>query len=259
MKFPSSRDFWLTPRLLPMAMEVIRRFLLAFVNEKVITAKKERCSRLREAATSLHSANFGSKAILLADEIVSSVRLCIVLDEGSRIRNFCVMREGAQKAFHALRTGKLLHLWNDFMAEQGLLSYDHFLPETVSQMIFDDTLSSAASSSSQISVTEPQASKTLTGDKENAIRFASGFVPHHLLKRYRKDASKEGQATRQCLQGMAGKDQAEFLSDHHLAYTFYDYTTVWLEKVDRGNLFEVSDAAYQLFLAIELELREFFS
>ena len=92
------------------------------------------------------------------------------------------------------------------MAEQVLLSYDHLLPQTVSQMIFDDTLSSAASSSSEILSTEPQSPKPLTGDEENASRFASGFVPYHLLKQYRKDASKERQATRQCLQGMADKD-----------------------------------------------------
>ena len=110
MKLPSSRDFWLTPRLLPLAMEVVRRFLLAFVNEKVTTAKTERCLRLREAATSLHSANYGSKAIFLADEIVFSIRSCIVLDEGPRIRNFCVVRQRAQRAFHALRAGKLQHL-----------------------------------------------------------------------------------------------------------------------------------------------------
>ena len=35
-----------------------------------------------------------------------------------------------------------------------------------------------------------------------------------------------------------------------------DYTKEWLDKVDRAGLFDVSDAAYHLFVAIELAMRD---
>ena len=38
-------------------------------------------------------------------------------------------------------------------------------------------------------------------------------------------------------------------------YTFADYTTVWLEKVDRGGLFRISDVCYRLFYFIEMKVR----
>ena len=37
---------------------------------------------------------------------------------------------------------------------------------------------------------------------------------------------------------------------------FLQYTRSWVERVDRGGLFEVSDLAYQLFKEIEIDLQD---
>ena len=37
--------------------------------------------------------------------------------------------------------------------------------------------------------------------------------------------------------------------------TFYDYARVWFEKINRGGAFELNDAAYNFFIAIEKNTR----
>ena len=49
----------------------------------------------------------------------------------------------------------------------------------------------------------------------------------------------------QCLSSMAVNGQE----------TFQDYTTEWMRKVNRGGLFYTNDQAYELFYAIEREVR----
>jgi hypothetical protein len=40
-----------------------------------------------------------------------------------------------------------------------------------------------------------------------------------------------------------------------LAASFLDYTREWVDKVNRGGLFYVSDGAYNLFVAIEIAMQ----
>jgi hypothetical protein len=84
----------------------------------------------------------------------------------------------------------------------------------------------------------------LTGDEENILRYAAGYVPYKLLKKYEKTDSV---GVMECLTAMAvNGEEGDLLQ----------YTTKWIEIVNRGGLFELNDTAYAFFREIEKEIRK---
>ena len=68
-----------------------------------------------------------------------------------------------------------------------------------------------------------------------------------MIKKHEKNLSEASVSIIECLGGMAvNGDELDFLQ----------YTRSWLEKVNRGRLFEVNDLAYQLFKEIEKNLQD---
>ena len=93
----------------------------------------------------------------------------------------------------------------------------------------------------------------LTSEEENALRYAAGSVPFRLLKKYETRVSEDAvYKFVRCLQSMGVQDE-EADGDH--SYTFSDYTSVWLQRNDRGHLFKISDETYRLFYSFELIIR----
>lgn len=73
-------------------------------------------------------------------------------------------------------------------------------------------------------------------------------MPHKLLKKYEKMKGKKVEQFVECLGEMAVERPGE-QSD------FFEYTKEWIRKVNRGGLFPLNDATYQLFIAIEREVQ----
>ena len=78
--------------------------------------------------------------------------------------------------------------------------------------------------------TDPQEMKeiTFTADEVNVMRYASGFVPYKLLRKYELESGEKVHFVA-CLQGMSvsyGSNQTDFL----------ECTKSWLDKVNRGGL-----------------------
>ena len=67
------------------------------------------------------------------------------------------------------------------------------------------------------------------------------------MKKHEKNPSKASVSIIKCLGSMAvNGDESDFLQ----------YTRSWLEKVNRGGLFEINDLAYQLFKEVEIDLQD---
>ena len=64
----------------------------------------------------------------------------------------------------------------------------------------------------------------MAADEENALRYASRFMPFKLLKRYPQQTgpNPEGEAMAECLSQMAVPGKLS---------SYYDYTKEWLEKL----------------------------
>ena len=87
---------------------------------------------------------------------------------------------------------------------------------------------------------------TLSSDEENIIQYAAGYVPMKLIKKYEKQSSSVAVEYVECLSSMAVNGEESSLQE---------YTLEWTRKVNRGDLFEVSDETFQLFREIEIKMQ----
>ena len=95
----------------------------------------------------------------------------------------------------------------------------------------------------------------LSGDEENALRYAAGFVPFKLLNKYTK-RKEDYKGIIECLRNLSVEDcerATEGGSDE--SSEIEDYTSQWIAKVDRGGLFKINDNAYHFFRSVENVVR----
>ena len=79
------------------------------------------------------------------------------------------------------------------------------------------------------------------------MRYACGYVPHNLLKKYEKLKGLKEKHFVECLGNMA------VVSEEDLDYL--SYTKLWMEKVNRGGLFPLNYQTFKLFIEIEKMVR----
>ena len=78
---------------------------------------------------------------------------------------------------------------------------------------------------------------TYNDDELNALRYVSGYVPHVLLKKYEKKMEKRVAPYLACLGNIAVAGDES---------SIHNYTTKWIEKVNRGGLFPANDDSFWL-------------
>ena len=122
----------------------------------------------------------------------------------------------------------LLSLWSSLLVDLKLPRPDPLWCQSVNQHLFDVmklNLVKACALDVNRKSEEPGYTVIAT-DEENALRYASGFVPFKLLKRYseQRGPDPEAEAVAECLPQMAVPEKFS---------SYYDYTKEWLEKVDR--------------------------
>lgn len=86
----------------------------------------------------------------------------------------------------------------------------------------------------------------LTLDEANVLRYACGFVGMKLHRKFLKMKGSKAAQFAECLDHFRVEGATS---------NFLDYTKDWVHRVNRGGLFEVSDEAYFLFVAIESSMR----
>ena len=79
---------------------------------------------------------------------------------------------------------------------------------------------------------------TYSDDELNALRYVSGCVPHVLLKKYEKKMEERVAPYLACLGSMAVAGDES---------SIHNYTSKWIEKVNRGGLFSVNDGLFCFF------------
>jgi len=79
----------------------------------------------------------------------------------------------------------------------------------------------------------------LTEDELNAMRYACGYVPHALLKKYEIKRGDVYSEYGQCLGDMSIKGEGDDV---------LTYTRKWLDQVNRGGLFPLNDNSFTFLL-----------
>lgn len=160
-----------------------------------------------------------------------------------------VKREKLWSAFHKLRVGAVDAMWRCLFEQDGFsrlspLVYQHVTEKLFGGLIKDHFKDKLETSDVDI--------PPLTTDEENIIRYAAGYVPFKLLKKYEKmiissSSQVDTVGIIECLSTMAvNGEESDML----------EYTAKWTRLVNRGGLFEVNDTAFMLFKEIEVQVRK---
>ena len=232
---------------LTMARGICRSAFYKVTEEQNCVEGSEHCTKMREEARRLlDTGGDDYKAHVVdsfSDELVSAINTCL---DFSGCRSAAARREKAQSSFHKLRLSKLPAMWGKFYTKMGIEIGDPLLLQSVSQQVFDTLLLNSMSTNFPSGRPEVRLEE-LSRDEENALRYACGYVPFKLLRKYQKQSHDKAVKFVTCLRNMAVEDQEEG--------SFEDYTMQWLQKVNRGGLFCVSTQCYDFFRAIEYQVR----
>lgn len=146
--------------------------------------------------------------------------------------------------FHNLRGNTLPAMWRAFLENIGCgdAMEEPLFIQLVNETVFDALLKQKYAYTPREAVTAP----SLTLEEENVLRYACGYVGKKLHDRFIKIDGEKAAQFLECIDSMRVDGPTASL---------LQYTRVWVEKVNRGGLFDVSDNAYNLFVAIEIAMQ----
>jgi hypothetical protein len=94
---------------------------------------------------------------------------------------------------------------------------------------------------------ESKVTENLTREEENALRYVAGYVVRKVRSKLKRLSTPNKDEMILCLAEMYGDEWDEEMG-----------TEDWTNLIDRGGLWHVNDQAYNLFYAIEEEVRKYF-
>ena len=219
--------------------ETLRKALLSVVKDPLFqlgspetNSAKELAQRIADMSHS-HRKNFQD----FADMLTSSLKRALILP--GNIKCFTTRRERVWSAFHQKQITELPLLWSSLFRDLELYYKGHgvvLLTQHVNQKLFECMLTEEARCNS-MEHSVSQASKSLSSSEANALRYSAGYVPFALKKKleHRPEFVK-------CLEQLEVKGEG----DSYLAYT-----TTWINSINRGKLFQISDEAFYFFCELE--------
>ena len=151
------------------------------------------------------------------------------------------------RSFHSLRISQLPAIWKDLFSKFGWDDVpDAMLEQYTNQRLLDGLMVEyfeRCTKSEGRSKRSP--ALAMTSNEENIIRYACGYVPYKLFHQFKKQTTQKAAECAECLANMAYQGEGDLPT----------YAVKWIEQVNRGGLFQVTDATFALFLLIERKLR----
>lgn len=149
--------------------------------------------------------------------------------------------------FHRIRldaSGPMRSLWKELLTKLGIkgTEADPLLEQSVYNEIFTILVSEYFTSQSAHSNESDTTPVELTSDELNAMRYACGYVPRSLLKKYEIKCGDMYSQYVQCLGDMAVEGEGDDI---------LTYTRKWFDQVNRGGLFPINDNTFSFFVEIE--------
>ena len=189
----------------------------------------------------LHHAN-DTSFLTFCDKVTSDMWEVVI--SGDRLPVGPASRETMWKSFHEYRlSDDLAAQWTSLLESCNVHS-KHIVEQLLLQHVLRLlllTLLRERNAADQVEEVVP--SVNLTNQDQLVIRYASGYVPVNLIKRYNKQKSETAQEYVHLL--------CSWKKDEINSTSFLNYTNVWINIQDRGGLFHVSDSVYNLFQCME--------
>lgn len=233
-----------------MSTAIVRAVLCSLLTDQDCLESVERVKQSKEEVRKFvqaitiddsHLSQFDQFASSLMKLLEKCFFSCISKDA---CRSKYVQREKVWAAFHQLRIGEAAKLWQDLF-RHGFPKLSPIVYQQVNQKLYSDLVNCHLSTKIDDSTVKAPA---LTRDEENILRYAAGYIPFKLLNQYEKNLSSQTtDGIIECLSTMAVNGEES---------TLLEYTTKWIELVNRGGLFEINDIAYTFFKEIEMKVRK---
>ena len=145
-------------------------------------------------------------------------------------------------SFHHVRLTKLPDIWGSF-CEATKVPDKYRSEPLLLQYISTKFLEIMVQTEYPSAATTTTVSPPLTDDEENALRYVGGFIIRSLIKK-----NSHSPHIVMCLNNLTTEDD-----DHD---DYLSYTKAWIEKINRGGLYIISDDVYLVFKSMEIITRK---
>ena len=194
----------------------------------------------------MESENNGKEAELFEEKLVSLLSDCFVASTKSQK----IKRGKIWSNYHKLRTSEEHRgLWHSFLQTVGLTGVSPIFCQYVSDHVLHELVTVHFPVIDR-DVTSQSTASELTHEETFGLRYAAGYIPRSLKKRL---SSKSSNPLKKdlllCLDSLLITDQEDIMDD----------SKQWIDLIDRGGLTKVTNDCYELFVAMEKELRKHLS
>ena len=171
-------------------MDLIERALLDLQEEKITSQPSDRLIRLRKDLRLILEFAKSEVMTIFGEKLLSAMATCF--QPGKKRSTVASLREQAQTKFVSLRIGPLRDIWACLYCALGIAFDDPILSQSVNRRLFEAMLlrflraQQGADEGRIFQGAGTQVAQPLSGDEENALKYAAGFVPFKLLNKYTK-------------------------------------------------------------------------
>ena len=138
--------------------------------------------------------------------------------------------------FHITRLTTLCDIWKMFL-DAVKCEVDPLVQQHLNQELYSSIIKSRCSCYH----TAAAKAASMSTEEENIVGYAAGYVPFTLLKKHERQRSKPSAFFVEYLSRMAINGEES---------SFSEYTTEWVHRVNRGDLFEVNDTHFPCFVRL---------
>ena len=232
-----------------MASGLVRCALSGVIDDQRLQISTERIVKLQVfGKIILEKITQGDSAVACFDAFSSKLTASLksTFDCASSCLSFSTKRCRVWTAFHQQRIDILPEIWDELFVAMELQCDDQLLPQSVNEELFKMLLSEQFSPQQSSETAAEIGELSMSKDELNALRYAGGYVPHVLLKRFEKRVGQKYDQFVECLGELAVSSGQE---------DFLEYTREWMEKVNRGGLFPLNNTTFSLFVSIEKRVK----
>jgi hypothetical protein len=186
-----------------------------------------------------------------ADKLVRLVLKHAFTPSMLKAKSLTTRYEKMWRGYHQLIIGdELSSLWHSTLERvENPLFFQQFM-QLVTRRVMDEAVKSAFVFGDQ-ETASPKV-QPLKAEEEQALRYVAGYIPMKLKKKYEKRPdSVRALKYMECLNTMNEEKGTDV--------DFLQYTKLWVEQVNRGGLFRITNDTYLIFRAMELASRRVLS
>ena len=158
-------------------------------------------------------------------------------------------REKMWEAYHQLRTSHMFQQsWVEFIPLAVQRTAEPAFYQHITHLIFKVLIEREFSPPERMDETTEHPDRPLSAVEENALRYVAGYVLRNVKDKVGSKSLPFKEHMLDCIYHLAGDEEDECAG-----------TELWLNTIDRGGLWHVSDATFSLFVIMEQQSRRYFS